>query len=161
MKVKEIQYENFQDYKEPYMFIATCYCNWKCSKELNLDKNICQNSKWYNMPNIDISNDIICENYIKNEITKAIVIGGLEPFLQFAELYVLIFAIRNQYNINDNIIIYTGYYENEVSEQINVLKNFRNIIVKFGRYIPNSNKKYDSILGIELASDNQYATKIS
>jgi len=32
-----------------------------------------------------------------------------------------------------------------------------NIIVKFGRYRPNQEKHYDKILGVFLASDNQYA----
>ena len=38
---------------------------------------------------------------------------------------------------------------------------FKNIIIKFGRYIPNRNNKYDEILGVTLASDNQFAEKIS
>ena len=58
---------------------------------------------------------------------------------------------------NDDIIIYTGYNEEEISEYINILHNFSNIIVKFGRFIPNSLHKFDNILGVELASDNQYA----
>ena len=38
---------------------------------------------------------------------------------------------------------------------------WENIIIKFGRYIPNQEKHYDDVLGIELASDNQYAEVIS
>ena len=38
---------------------------------------------------------------------------------------------------------------------------FKNIIIKFGRYIPNQQAHYDDILGVNLASNNQYAIKIS
>lgn len=38
---------------------------------------------------------------------------------------------------------------------------WKNIIVKFGRFIPNQHPHYDEVLGINLASDNQYAEKIS
>ena len=44
---------------------------------------------------------------------------------------------------------------------MNLLKKYKNIIIKFGRYIPNRPKKYDNILGIDLVSDNQYAEVIS
>ena len=42
-----------------------------------------------------------------------------------------------------------------------MLSYFDNIIIKFGRYIPNKQSHYDNILGVNLASDNQYAVKIS
>ena len=38
--------------------------------------------------------------------------------------------------------------------------NFKNIIIKFGRYVPNQKEHYDEILGINLASSNQYAEVI-
>ena len=41
------------------------------------------------------------------------------------------------------------------------LKKFPNVIIKFGRYVPNKESHYDEILGINLVSDNQYAEKIS
>jgi hypothetical protein len=40
-------------------------------------------------------------------------------------------------------------------------KQFKNIIIKFGRFVPNQEKHYDEVLGIELASPNQYARRIS
>lgn len=42
-----------------------------------------------------------------------------------------------------------------------ILKKYKNIIVKFGRYIPNQKKHFDPVLGVELASDNQHAEKLS
>ena len=63
--------------------------------------------------------------------------------------------------INDPIIIYTGYKEDELYEQIDGLKAFSNIIIKFGRFIPNDESRYDEVLGVQLASKNQYAKQIS
>ena len=49
----------------------------------------------------------------------------------------------------------------QFDEWINNLKQFKNIIFKFGRYKPNNNKHYDNVLGINLISDNQYGLEIS
>ena len=81
--------------------------------------------------------------------------------LQFKEVYSFIYKLRNQYNCNDDVIVYTGYYENEIQEYIQQLKQFKNIIVKFGRFISNDKSKYDNVLGVTLASHNQYAKQIS
>ena len=160
MQVKTIIDEDFTNYKKSSMFISTCYCNWKCCVEQGLDKSICQNSEIAQQKNIEISADKIFSRYSSNSITNAIVIGGLEPFLQFDEIYELIKFFRNN-NCNDYIVIYTGYYDYEISNQINMLKQFPNIIIKYGRFIPNQNPHYDDVLGIKLASDNQYAERIS
>jgi hypothetical protein len=58
---------------------------------------------------------------------------------------------------NDDIVIYSGYNEDEIYNKTYLLSKYKNIIVKFGRFIPNQEKHYDEILGVELASPNQYA----
>jgi len=160
MKIKGLVDEDFVNYKLPSMMIATCKCNWKCCIEQGLDISTCQNSQIAQQKDIDISVDEIFNRYIKNSITKAIVLGGLEPFLQFEDVIKLISYFR-KYKCNDTFVIYTGYYDNEIIYQINILKRYKNIIIKFGRYIPNSENKYDEILGVTLASKNQYAEKIN
>ena len=57
-------------------------------------------------------------------------------------------------------MIYTGYLKDEILEKIDQLRKFKNIIIKFGRYIPDSEKTFDETLGVHLPSDNQYAEKI-
>ena len=160
MQVKQIVDEDFSNYKIPSMFIATCYCDWKCCNEQCVSNEVCQNSETFKQTTIDIPTNKIFDRYINNPITNAIVIGGLEPMLQFDEIISLIKYFRDN-NCNDTFVIYTGYYKNEILNQINTLKKHEKIIVKFGRYIINSKPKFDKVLGVELASDNQYAKKIS
>lgn len=96
---------------------------------------------------------------MSNNISKSIVCGGLEPLDSWEELKTFIVNLR--YRTNDPLIIYTGYNKDEIKDQIAWLQLYENIIVKFGRYIPNQETHYDKILGIYLASDNQYAEVIS
>ena len=79
--------------------------------------------------------------------------------LQFDELLELIKCFREQ--TNDDIVIFTGYYENEIADKIAQLKQFSNIVVKFGRYVPNQEQHFDEVLGVKLANKEQYAVRIS
>ena len=160
MLIKNLQDEDFVNYKKASMFIATSICNWKCCIEQNLDTGICQNAPLARSKTLDVANERIFQRYINNPITKAIVIGGLEPMLQFDEVFNLIKYFRTN-NCLDDFIIYTGYYKNEIEDKIEKLKEFPNIVIKFGRYIPNHEKHYDEVLGIYLVSNNQYAERIS
>lgn len=157
MHVKQIIFEDFVNYKKPSMFIGFSKCSFKCDKEFG--SCICQNSSLANSPSIEVSEKEIAERYISNPITSSIVCGGLEPFDTFEELINLITEIRNL--TNDDIVIYTGYKYEEIKDKINILKKNNNIIVKFGRYIPNLSKRYDDILGVYLSSENQYALRLN
>ncbi len=159
IKIKEIVDENFQDYRKASMFIATEKCDFKCMTELGLDTSICQNEGSLKKPSLVYSFESIFDRYTKNLITKAIVIGGLEPMLQFPEVFGLVEYFRSK-GINDDVVIYTGYYKHEIMDKVEKLKQFKNIIVKFGRFIPNSERKFDKELGIFLSSSNQYSEKI-
>lgn len=160
MKVKSIVAEDFSNYKEPSMFIVSAVCDWKCCKEQNLDIGVCQNAPLVSQPTHDINYDRIWEAFTSNAITSTIVIGGLEPMLQIDEVEGLISFFRLHQCFN-TFVIYTGYEPNEVEEEIRRLKKYENIIVKFGRYIPNRPGRFDETLGVYLASDNQYAERIS
>jgi organic radical activating enzyme len=155
MTVKDIVDENFQDYKKPSMFIATAYCNWKCCVEAEIDKSVCQNAEIAKQPSLDVTDNSIVARYLANPLTKAIVIGGLEPFMQPDELFSLIECFRSK--TDDDIVVYTGYYKDEISGYIKELSTYKNIIIKYGRFIPNSPKVHDPVLGVHLSSLNQYA----
>lgn len=158
MIVKDIVDENFQDYKKTSMFICTTTCTGKCWKELGLNCSICQNQNIMQQPSYDIANEKIVDRYMNNNITKAIIIGGLEPFDQFEDMIEFIKTFRRR--SSDDIVIYTGYNKSEIKTHIQELLPLSNIIIKYGRYIPNRSSIKDSVLGISLASDNQYAEKI-
>lgn len=160
MRLKALIDEDFTNYKKPSMFIGTISCNWKCCKEQNLDVSMCQNSALAQSDMVELANEIIVKRYKNNAITKAIVFGGLEPFDQYQEMIELISEFRRQ-KIYDDIVIYTGYYDYEIpKDRLQNLLGLQNIIVKFGRYIPNTGRRYDEVLGVILASDNQYAERL-
>lgn len=159
MWVKTIQDEDFVNYKKPSMFISTTKCTFKCDKECGM--NVCQNSELANFDNIFIDDYKLVERYLSNPITISIVIGGLEPFDTFEEVFQFISVLRNTYKISDDVVIYTGYNKEEIKNKLFRLTSaFNNIIIKFGRFVPNNQKHYDSVLGINLISDNQYAEKV-
>lgn len=161
MKIKGVLDECFQDYKKTSMLISMVGCDWKCCNEACIPISVCQNSKLAKQKDIEISVNELIERYLNNPISKAIIFAGLEPMLQFDEITSFINALRYKYNCNDDVVIYTGYYPEEKEFEVKYLSSFDNIIIKFGRYVPNRPSKYDDVLGIELISDNQYAMRIS
>lgn len=164
MLIKGLNDEDFVNYKKPSMYIAFPNCDFKCDYEAGC--SVCQNSPLIREPNIDIQYHMIVSRYIHNPITKAIVFGGLEPILSYYDMYKLIKEFREV--TNDDIVIYTGYTEEELESTyfnahliLEELEEFPNIIIKFGRFIPNQESHYDEVLGVKLASPNQYARRIS
>jgi organic radical activating enzyme len=157
MIIKDIVVEDFCNYKKPSLFIIFPYCSFKCDKECG--KAVCQNSHLVKLDNKEISLKTLINYYINNNITSAIVLGGLEPFDSWEDLLELIKEFRKV--TKDDIVIYTGYTEKELSEKLNFLTEYDNIIVKFGRFIPDNESHLDPVLGIYLSSENQYARRIS
>lgn len=159
MWLKGITDEDFVNYKVPSMFISTATCSFKCDKECG--KPVCQNGELAQLDSIHTRDDYLIRRYLKNPISKAIVFGGLEPFDQWGELFPFIQRLRNQFGCVDPVVIYTGYNRNEIDGEIRFLMSMPNIIVKFGRFIPDQKPHFDEVLGVNLASDNQYAEQIS
>ena len=157
MEVKGIIDEDFINYRKPSMVIEFPHCNFKCDRECG--KQVCQNSALATSRTITILVKDIVQRYLDNDITHAIVCQGLEPFDSWDDLFYLVMAFRKQ--TQDDIVIYTGYNKDEITSQVFLLDMFPNIIIKYGRYIPDQESHYDEILGVTLASPNQYAEKIS
>ena len=155
--IKGLKDEDFVNYKRCSMFISWPHCTFKCDRENGAQ--YCQNMPLTRCPNVKIDSLDLVRRYITNPITSAIVMGGLEPLDSFDELLQLIKELRKF--TDDDIVIYTGYEPHEVLGQTNALKAFPNIIIKWGRFRPNQPPHLDPILGVKLASDNQYAEKIS
>ena len=168
MLIKAIIDEDFLNYKKPSMYIATPRCSFKCDKECG--RAVCQNSSLAHAPVIEVSAKTIVDRYLGNPITKAIIVSGLEPFDSADDLCDLVRTLRDAKKCNDDIVIYTGYTEEELSlndsgrlenATYNWLKHYPNIYIKFGRYVPDQEPHYDEVLGVKLASDNQYGKKVS
>ena len=159
MQIKGLKDEDFINYKKPSMFIIFPYCTFKCDKENNC--NLCQNSHLVQEPNIEIPIREVLERYKTNTISRAIVCGGLEPLDSAQDLCGLVRIAREIYSIKDDIVIYTGYTEEELKDNyyFHQIIQYPNIIIKFGRFRPNEEPHLDEVLEIKLASNNQYAKR--
>lgn len=151
--LKDLKDEDFVQYKLPCMVISFPYCSFKCGAQY------CQNYPLRNLPTHQIQEEYIAYRYFLNKLTKAIVFSGLEPFDSLDDMVKLIEAFRKL--TKDPIIIYTGYNKEEITGRLELIKPYGNIIVKFGRYIPNRETVKNELLGVILASDNQYTEQIS
>lgn len=159
MKLKGIIDYDCTNYKEPVLTLEFPYCDFKCDK-LN-GCQVCQNSSLIKEPIIEISLKTIWKLYKQNPLTKGFCLQGLEPLDSIDDVLNFIKYIRGNNFCNDPIIIYTGYNKEEVTKFIYQITDFDNIIIKWGRFIKGQNLHYDRILGVNLASDNQYAEKIT
>ena len=157
MKLRGIVAEDFLNYKDPAMILLWPNCNFKC--DLENGNQFCQNLPLIKTPIVETDPDVLIDEFINNPITKAIVCSGLEPMDSFDELLDFIKRLREKSDAM--VVIYTGYKATEIKSQINKLKKYPNIIVKFGRYKPNEEAHFDELLGIKLASKNQWAKQIS
>lgn len=157
--IKELRDEDFTSYKKPSIVIGFPRCSWKCERECGM--RVCQNGALAQAPDRTIGVKTIVNRYLNNPITSAIIMAGLEPFDSEEDLQILITYLRVA--TQDDIVIYTGYTKEEVQnrEIYQYLLNAKNIIIKFGRFVPNQQPHYDKVLGIKLASDNQKAERIS
>ena len=160
MKISGILDEDFVNYKKPCMFISTSTCSFKCETESGV--RCCQNSDLATSPKIDVTIDSIITRYLNNPITSAICFGGLEPMDQFNDIVDFIHYLRYKQKCQDDVVIYTGYNKNEIQNKVEeIAASYSNIIFKFGRYVPGQNPHFDQVLGVNLASDNQYGEVVS
>jgi hypothetical protein len=156
MKIIDIIDEDFVNYKKPCMTIMMPFCTFKCDKECG--KQVCQNSDLASAPKIDIPTKKIIQRYLNNPISESIVFQGLEPMDSFYQ--VINFVKKFREVSSDDIVIYTGYTKKEIQWYLTFFKDFDNIIIKYGRFIPDQKSHFDEVLGVNLASDNQYAERL-
>ena len=146
------------NYKKLSMTLEFPYCTFKCNR--GHSDPICQNYNLKNSKTYEFSNDEIIRYFQSLRLVDSVVMQGLEPLDSWDELTSFIHDFRQKYPNDHDIVIYTGYNEDEIQDKLDILKQYSNIIVKFGRYIPNDEKHYDEILGVSLESSNQYAKRL-
>ena len=151
--LKGIIDEDFVNYRVPSMVLMFPKCSFKCGAKF------CQNSSLVKAEDIKVQINRLFKRYISNPITNSIVLQGLEPFDSWDEMFSLVKYFRDN-GCNDDIVIYTGYNKSEILDMVNNLSIYSNLIIKFGRYIPDQKTHFDDVLGVRLASDNQYAERL-
>lgn len=157
MVLKELLDVDTVNYKDICMVLGFPRCSFKCDKECG--ERVCQNSPLANAPDIECGVGSIISRYTDNPLSCAIVMQGLEPLDSFDDVLEFISSLRAS-GCNDDVVIYTGYNKDEVEDKVEQLKPFGNIVIKFGRFVPGQSPHYDEVLGVNLASDNQYAERI-
>lgn len=155
MKLKDIIDTDISNYKKISMFLITNTCSLKCDKENG--NSYCQNSGLLSFPDIEISGEEIYERFCHNQLSESVVVGGLEPFDSIDDLIELLRTFRKIHRSFNDIVIYTGYYREEIADKLALLDEYRPFTVKFGRYRPNDKEHFDPVLGVNLASDGQHA----
>ena len=170
MKVLEIKPNDFANFHDPWghssLFVGMGWCDWKCCKEAGVDVSICQN---YELQNSGFSKNIPARDLLSRYLgeSTSVVLGGLEPLndmegvlelaSEFAEL-----AEGWPRDVRAAFVVYTGYTREECHGKIDAVARSLGwrptLIVKYGRFVPNGNGRFDPVLGVTLASDNQYAS---
>lgn len=161
MKIIQLVEEDFVNYKHPAFYVGFPTCSFKCDHECG--RKVCQNSPLMFAKKIDISVDKLIDKYMSNGITSSIVCGGLEPLDSLVDLKEMILQFRTV--TQDDIVVYTGYWQDEPRsiDFVSFIKDrgIKNIIIKFGRFVPDEGRHYDEVLGVTLASNKQHGVIIS
>lgn len=173
MKLKAIKPNDYTNYHDPEgwssLFVGMGVCDWKCCIAANIPIETCQNSELAKAPVVEMDAETLIRTYIGE--SGSVVVGGLEPFNDMASLKELAKAYSETVSYLgentqfDKFVVYTGYKPDEIItlvEQIyDIVKTKLTFIVKFGRFVPNQTPHFDDVLGVDLASDNQYAKEIT
>ena len=160
MIAKLVKQDDFVQYKKTCVVVCFPNCTWKCCTEAGIPTSVCQNQEMCGLKDIDITPEDVYNLYKESLFAESICCSGLEPMLQFDDVLSLLKYFR-EHDCDADFVIYTGYYRHEIEDKVQELSKYKNVIVKFGRYVPNQEKHYDEVLGVWLASDNQYAERIS
>ena len=160
IELKGIIWEDFVNYKKPCMTLMFPKCDFKCDYECG--ESFCQNWELAAAPSQTVLINPMLRKYKENPITEAIVLQGLEPLDTPVDVLIVAATLKD-FEINDDFIIYTGYTKDEVSPDL--LDSLASsvpghLIIKWGRFKPRHTPHYDPVLGVKLASDNQYAEVI-
>src|SRR5574344_1755351 len=159
MILKGITFEDFVNYKKPSMYLAFPKCTLKCEKKANCP-GMCQNHTLLSEPDIDVNAIELVSTYMNDPLIESVVCAGMDPIDSLDDLCEFITAFRKR--TDEDIVIYTGYDKNEILPAVEQLRSIakKKLIFKFGAYIAGQGPHYDKVLGIKLASANQYGEQI-
>lgn len=158
MFVSGVIQERFSDYRKPALMLLAPTCTWKCCTESGIPPDVCINNHLCSRQQYFLSVEEMWHMYSTNPITCALLFGGLEPMDSIDG--VLTMARYFRAHTRDDIVVYTGYTHLECASKLGPFRELENMIFKFGRYQPGDRPHVDRVLGVPLASDNQYAIRI-
>ena len=116
MRLVNLIEESFTEYKKPHMLLGFPLCSFKCDHEYG--NKICQNSELARAEKIEIPVEDVVARYLSNDITKAIVLAGLEPFDSYTDVIGLLEELRSKNGCYDDVVIYTGYKPEELRDRL-------------------------------------------
>ena len=158
IEVKGVIWEDLVNYKKIGTTLMFPKCSFKCDKECG--EQVCQNWELAAAPSQTVHINGFMRLYKSNPITEAIILQGLEPFDSLIDVYTVAAALED-FNITDDLVIYTGYNRDEIASHLKPLYSIPgHLIIKWGRYIPGQKSHYDPVLGVYLSSDNQYGEQL-
>lgn len=81
IRLKGLIEEDFLNYRLPSMFLATCFCDFKCEKEDLTGATFCQNSSLARAPIVEIEIKTLIDKYIKILFQKLLLLAEWSLFL--------------------------------------------------------------------------------
>jgi len=145
----------FNDYKKVGLYIATPFCNFKCVKEAK-EKGVevtCHNGGLDYVSDMS-AQDVVEKHLSINPFAECIILSGLDPIDNWVETKQFINDFRK---ITDmEIVLFTGYYPNEIMDKLVELEHHEDIMFKFGRFNPINKPRFDDLGGVKLSTGNQY-----
>lgn len=150
IKVRSLVDEDTGHYKETSFFIETSLAPLSLDEGFNFSMKVARLLSWN-----------LISHYMDNPLMTAIVFKGDEPFQQYEGIFHFIKLLREDRFCMDTVVIYSDLSRADIHEEVERLKIFPNIIVKFEPHIREYPPYFDNLLGATLSSDNQYALKIS
>ena len=158
IELKGIIWEDMVNYKKIGSTFMFPKCDFKCDRENGVQ--LCQNWELAAAPSQKYDIDELMRLYQIMILPESIILQGLEPLDSPIDIYTVAAAMQ-RHDITDDLVIYTGYNKNENDDITNIIDTVSfltpgSLIVKWGRYLPNQTSHYDEVLGVKLASDNQF-----
>jgi hypothetical protein len=126
MILKGVVDQDFVQYKKPCMTLMFPRCSFKC--EIECGENVCQNGALAQARDIEVDTYAIAKRFLDNLMVNVLVCSGLEPFDSGKDLNRLISLLRFC-ECDDDVVIYTGYTEEEIKERFSWIYGHKNIII--------------------------------
>jgi pyruvate-formate lyase-activating enzyme len=150
IRYKSITHERVEDAP----FVGALICAVSCS----IGCKDCFNESVKQEPNRCSYIPNILDEIQANPFNEGVILAGLEWSSQPKELIALVKEATKRHL---PIIIYTGYTSDQFIRRVPRIKEFPNVLIKYGSFNQNLRSFEHKEYGVNLASTNQHIQKIS